>query len=79
MDLDLDLKMSQVEKLQLVVFDTDLLDHALYEALDVPGEFEFETFKTYNADFWKGQTIMEPHTAIRKFTAQDQEILLKGA
>lgn len=32
-------------------------------------DFEYEVFDSYNADFWKGTTIVEPNAAIKEYTS----------
>ncbi|MGB7784575.1 MAG: carboxypeptidase-like regulatory domain-containing protein [Salinimicrobium sp.] len=69
LDLDIKLKMSQVQKLQLVVYENEQMDRVTYENLANPGPYEYKTFRLYNPEFWDGNNIMEPNAAIREFTA----------
>lgn len=73
LDLDLDFRFGEVEKLQLVVYDDKPLKSSDYEKVQPREEFEYQKFKTYNADFWDGYNIIEPNTAIRKFSALEKE------
>ncbi|GAB2764068.1 hypothetical protein GCM10010465_06470 [Actinomadura fibrosa] len=73
LDLDIDLRISQVQRLQLVVYDKEDLEPAQYENLQSPGDFIYEKFKVYNPEFWKGNNIIEPNAAIKQFTALGAE------
>jgi hypothetical protein len=73
LDLDIDLRMSTRQKLQLVVYEMEALKEPNFEVLPQTHDFEFETFRTYNPDFWKGYNILEPNAAIKKFTALEVE------
>lgn len=73
LDLDLDMRFGQVEKVQLVVYEDHPLAGKDYEALEEQGAFEYEKFKQYNPDFWNGYNIIEPNTAIKAFTALETE------
>ena len=73
LDLDLDMRFGQVEKVQLVVYEDQPLAGSEYEALEEQGAFEYQKFKTYNPDFWNGYNIIEPNTAIKQFTALETE------
>jgi hypothetical protein len=73
LDLDLDLRMSQVERVQVVVYEQEGVQPAVYETLPKNTDFTYEKFKVYNPEFWKGNNIMEPNAAIKKFTALEAE------
>jgi hypothetical protein len=74
LDLDLNFKISQVQKLQLVVYKNENLAPGELEKLSAASDFEYQTFKSYNSDFWSGYNIIEPSAAIKSFTAlQDEE------
>lgn len=72
-DLDVKMKLSQVQKLQLVVFENESLSPGTLSNLDPATNFEYQTFKVYNPEFWKGYNIIEPNTAIKNFTALDAD------
>lgn len=72
LDLDIKVKMSQVQKLQLVVYENEQMDKVVYDNLANPGPFEYQTFKLYNPEFWNGNNIMEPNAAIKQFTALEE-------
>lgn len=69
LDLDIKIKVSQLDKLQLVIYENSPLSQSGFDAVEKSADFEYKTFKTYNPDFWQGNNIMEPNEAIRKFTA----------
>ncbi len=70
LDLDIKIKVNQFNKLQLVVFENSKLEAKDFNALETKSEdFEYQTFKKYNAEFWNGYNIIEPNAAIKAFTA----------
>ena len=71
LDLDLVFKISDVNKLQLVVYANEDMGAGSLDAVTVSEDFEYETFKVYNPDFWSGHNIIEPNTAIKNFVALD--------
>lgn len=73
LDLDLDFKLGEVEKVQLVVYDNKPLAKVDFENAPVDQDFDYQKFKTYNANFWDGYNIIEPNTAIKQFTALEKE------
>lgn len=73
LDLDIKLKMGQTSKYQLVVYENKTMEEAAYQALKTSDEFDYQTFKAYNPEFWAGYNIIEPNAAIKAFTALEQE------
>lgn len=74
LDLDLIMKFGEIEKLQLVVYETDPLSKADYNKVEPENKFfEYQKLRTYKPDFWEGYQIIEPNTAIRQFTASETE------
>lgn len=69
LDLDINFKISQVEKLQLVVYENETLAPGELEKMTSATDFDYQTFKVYNPDFWSGYNIIEPNAAIKSFTA----------
>lgn len=69
LDMNLDLLLGDVNKTQMLIYDDRPLTESGYETLPAQHKFEYEVFKAYNPDFWKGQNIIEPNAAIKKFTA----------
>ena len=69
LDMDILIKVNQVKKYQLIVFN----DSENEENNEIKGEssedFEYQTFKKYDPDFWKGYNIIEPNAAIKEFTS----------
>ncbi|MEG9327259.1 carboxypeptidase-like regulatory domain-containing protein [Salinimicrobium catena] len=73
LDLELDMRFGQVEKVQLVVYESRPLASEEYEAVKGQETFEYQKFKSYNPDFWAGYNIIEPNAAIKEFTAMEAE------
>jgi hypothetical protein len=73
LDLELDMRFGQVEKVQLVVYENRPLQTSEYEAAKEQEAFEYQKFKSYNPDFWNGYNIIEPNAAIKKFSAFESE------
>lgn len=69
LDMDILIKVSQLEKYQFVVYDSEELQKADFEKLETDKKFEYKTFKKYDPAFWEGYNIIEPNTAIKEFTA----------
>jgi hypothetical protein len=70
LDLDLRIKISNVRKLQLVVYENEAMASIPETAA---ADFEYKTFKVYNPDFWSGHNIIEPNAAIKSFVAPESE------
>ena len=73
LDMDILVKVSQLEKYQLVVFNDSEEEGSQPVTADSIVDFEYKTFKKYDPEFWKGHNIIEPNTAIREFTAIQSE------
>lgn len=73
LDLDLRLNVSQVNKLQLVVYETEAMPAGNLNNIAIKDDFDYQTFKVYNPEFWSGYNIIEPNTAIRNFVALEAE------
>ena len=69
LDLELDLKFSQVSTYQFVIYDSTPLGQEEFEGIKTSEEFELASFKAYDPDYWTGTNIMEPNAAIQKFTS----------
>ncbi len=69
LDLDFKLKVGDLSKLQLVVYETSPVEKNAFETLKTSQEFDYKTFKVYNPEFWNGYNIIEPNAAIKAFTA----------
>ena len=73
LDLDLDLRMSYVDRLQLVIYENSPLGKDAFNQVGEDYDFDYTIFKTYDHNFWKGHNILEPNEAIKKFTVLEQE------
>ena len=73
LDLDLKLNVSQVNKLQLVVYENEAMPAGSLNNITPKEDFEYQTFKVYNPEFWNGYNIIEPNTAIKNFVALDAD------
>lgn len=73
LDLDLKLRVSEVNKLQLVVYENSAMPAGSLEGIAATDDFEYQTFKVYNPDFWSGYNIIEPNAAIKSFVALEAE------
>lgn len=72
LDLDIKVRIGQLEKYQLVIYESNPLEPAAFETFTSNPVFEYQTFKKYNPDFWNGYNIIEPNTAIKAFTALER-------
>ncbi len=76
LDLKIRINTGQLTKHQLVVYEDFPLDENGFEDIDLSTSFEYQTFKVYNPEYWKGYNIIEPNTAIKAFTAPgDAEVV----
>ncbi|SOC79690.1 CarboxypepD_reg-like domain-containing protein [Salinimicrobium sediminis] len=73
LDLELKLNVSQVNKLQLVVYENEAMPAGSLDNIALTDDFDYQTFKVYNPEFWSGYNIIEPNTAIRNFVALDAD------
>lgn len=73
LDLELKLNVSQVNKLQLVVYENEAMPAGSLDNVVLTDDFDYQTFKVYNPEFWSGYNIIEPNTAIRNFVALDAD------
>ena len=74
LDLDIKIKVKQLNKLQLVVFENSDIDDSAFRKIDnKSNDFEYQTFKKYNPEFWNGYNIIEPNAAIKAFVAPQSE------
>ncbi|TXN34825.1 carboxypeptidase-like regulatory domain-containing protein [Flagellimonas hymeniacidonis] len=72
LSLALDIVNYNTEKYELVVFDSDVLSKANFEALKEDETIKATYLSAYNPEFWKGYTIMEPNQAIREFVVEGE-------
>ncbi|HSI68615.1 MAG TPA: carboxypeptidase-like regulatory domain-containing protein [Gillisia sp.] len=73
LDLKIKINSGQLTKHQLVIYEDSPIDQAFFNELDSSTSFEYETFKVYNPEYWKGHNIIEPNAAIKAFTALEVE------
>ncbi|MCM4158527.1 carboxypeptidase-like regulatory domain-containing protein [Antarcticibacterium flavum] len=73
LDLNIKINTGQLTKHQMVIYEQTSLDQAKYEGLEPSTTFDYETFKLYNPEFWKGYNIIEPNAAIRAFTVPESK------
>lgn len=73
LDLNLKLKVSDVQKLQLVVYQNEAIASGIVENIKASTDFDYQTFRIYNPEFWSGYNIIEPNAAIKSFVAHNSE------
>ena len=62
-------KLDQKSTVTLVVFNSEKVDIASFEALKETKVFTPDKRDSYDPSFWEGYTIMEPNKAIKAFSA----------
>ena len=70
--LNIDFRMNNTNKWELVVFENTLIDQNQFEIFEEDKSVKATYMPTYNPEFWKGYTIMEPNQAIREFTVEEE-------
>ena len=68
----LDMQFSNVDKNEVVVFDTENLSESVFNGFAENNKVLPTYMPSYNAEFWKGYNIIEPNQAIREFTATEE-------
>lgn len=71
--LNIDFRMTNTNKWELVVFENSLIDKSQFEAFKEDKSKKATYMAKYNPDFWKGHNIMEPNQAIKEFTVVENE------
>nr|WP_299385791.1 carboxypeptidase-like regulatory domain-containing protein [Allomuricauda sp.] len=71
LSLALDIVNYNTEKYEWVAFNTASMSKTDIDALEEDETVEATYMSTYQPEFWKGHTIMEPNQAIREFTAEE--------
>ena len=66
--LNIDFRMANNNKWELVVYDQTLIDQSQFDAHKEDKSIKATYMPRYNPEFWKGYTIMEPNQAIREFS-----------
>jgi hypothetical protein len=67
LSLKLDIKMTQRNKFELVVFDSENINAATYDSATENKAVKATYLSQYDATFWQGYSIMEPNAAIQAF------------
>ncbi len=67
LSLKLDIEMTQRNKFELVVFDSENIDAEAYASATENNAIKATYLSQYDANFWEGYTIMEPNAAIQAF------------
>ncbi len=70
--LNIDFRMANTNKWELVVYNNTLIDKSQFENLKEDKSVKATYMPAYNPEFWQGYTIMEPNQAIREFTVEDE-------
>ncbi|MEM8928708.1 MAG: carboxypeptidase-like regulatory domain-containing protein [Bacteroidota bacterium] len=70
--LNIDFRMTNTNKWELVVFENTLIDQSQFEAYQENKSVKATYMPKYDPEFWKGYTIMEPNRAIREFTIGEE-------
>ena len=73
LDLEVRIKASEIKKYQLVIYGNETFEEGAFQALQTSDDFDYQTFKVYNPEFWNGYNIIEPNAAIKAFTALEGE------
>jgi len=72
LSVKLDMATVGVNKHEIIVFDTEPLSKSAYEAFTENNTVLPTYMPSYNPEFWKGYTIIEPNQAIREFTSEEE-------
>nr|WP_299000002.1 carboxypeptidase-like regulatory domain-containing protein [uncultured Allomuricauda sp.] len=70
--LNIDFRMANMNKWELVVYNNTLIDNGQFENLKEDKSAKATYMPAYNPEFWEGYTIMEPNQAIREFTVSEE-------
>jgi len=71
--LKLDVTGNNYSKYELVVYDVSKSDAATLKSLTEEKNIKPQYLPSYNPEFWKGYTIMEPNQAIKEFTITETD------
>nr|WP_299070546.1 carboxypeptidase-like regulatory domain-containing protein [uncultured Allomuricauda sp.] len=72
LSLALDIINYNTEKFEFVVFDSNAVPKTNFEALEEDETVKATYLSSYNPEFWKGHTIMEPNKVIREFVVEGE-------
>jgi hypothetical protein len=70
---DMDFVFINVEKSEMIVFESESISQATYDAFTENNAISPTYMPNYDPEFWKGYAIMEPNTAIKEFTSASSE------
>lgn len=70
--LNIDFRMANTNKWELVVYDNTLIPQSQFEDLKEDKSAKATYMPAYNPEFWKSYTIMEPNQALREFTVSEE-------
>ncbi|MEX0288541.1 MAG: carboxypeptidase-like regulatory domain-containing protein [Flavobacteriaceae bacterium] len=70
--LNIDFRMANTNKWELVVFENTLIDQTGFDAFKEDKSIKATYMARYNPEFWKGYNIMEPNAALREFAAVEE-------
>ncbi len=65
--LELDVQTTNLNKYELVVFDSETITQSNYEAVEENKNAQAVYLSQYDPTFWQGYSIMEPNAAIQAF------------
>ena len=72
LSLKLDMATTNVNKQEVIVFNTEPLSNVQYETFTENNSVLPTYMPAYDPEFWKGYNIIEPNQAIREFTSQEE-------
>lgn len=70
--LNIDFRMANTNKWELVVFDNELINEPQFEAFSEDKSVQATYMPSYDPTFWEGYNIMEPNQAIREFSVKEE-------
>ena len=70
--LNIDFRMANTNKWELVVFENTLIDKPAFESFKEDKSKKATYMPAYNPEFWSGYNIMEPNQAIKEFTVSSE-------
>ena len=70
--LNIDFRMANTNKWELVVFENTLIDKPTFEGYKEDKSKKATYMPAYNPEFWSGYNIMEPNQAIKEFTVSSE-------
>ena len=71
LSLKLDIQGNQLQKYELVVFESEKITQPSYDQIEVKKVIKATYLSQYDPTFWQGYSIMEPNAAIESFKVVD--------